>query len=158
MKIDLKQLPNARLDFISPMLAKPTEQLPSGAGWLYEVKLDGYRTLVMKKRGKITIFSRRGNVVNARYPKMPAAFDFLTNGTIVDGELVVLDDQGKPSFSALQHSRGPVTSSLYFYAFDLLAYAGRDLRKLPLSDRRTLLEDYALNSIRDPVRLSAVFK
>ncbi len=124
MKIDLKQLPNARLDFISPMLAKPTEQLPSGAGWLYEVKLDGYRTLVMKKRGKITIFSRRGNVVNARYPKMPAAFDFLTNGTIVDGELVVLDDQGKPSFSALQHSRGPVTSSLYFYAFDLLAYAG----------------------------------
>lgn len=156
MKIDLKQLPKARLDFIPPMLAKLTDEPPSGPNWLYELKLDGYRTLVMKKHGDIILFSRRGNVVNARYPKIPSAFTFLPDGTILDGELVVLDDEGKPSFSALQHARGPLTS-LYFYAFDLLACEGRELRKLPFSNRRTLLEKYALKGMNDPVRLSVVF-
>jgi DNA ligase D-like protein (predicted ligase) len=156
MKVDLKRLPKARLDFISPMLAKPTEQLPSGPDWVYEVKLDGYRTIVMKKRGRMTIFSRRGNVVNGRYPKMPASFDFLPDNTMVDGELVVLDAEGKPSFSALQHAAGSVTS-LYFYAFDLLILDGKDLRKLRLTDRRILLEEHTLVGMTDPVRLSMSF-
>ena len=138
------------------MLAKPTADMPSGSGWLYEFKLDGYRTLVMKKGGRITMFSRRGNVVNARYPKMPPAFMFLPEDTIVDGELVVLDAQGRPSFSALQHTQGAV-KSLYFYVFDLLALEGTDLRKLAFTDRRRLLEEYVLRGMSDPVRLSIVF-
>ena len=156
MKVDLRQLPKSRLDFVKPMLARPVDRLPSGAGWLYELKLDGYRTLVVKQRRSVTLFSRRGNILNARFPTIASAFSFLPNDTIVDGELVVLDEQGRPSFSALQNSRF-TPDALHFYAFDLLAFRGRDLRKLSLSDRRTLLEDDALTGICDPVRLSAVF-
>src|SRR5215207_6796841 len=156
MKVDIQQLPKARLDFIKPMLARLVDRLPSGADWVYELKLDGYRALVTKKRGIVTLFSRRGNNLSAVFPTIAAAFSFLENDVIVDGELVVLDEEGRPSFSALQHSRF-TTDALHFYAFDLLAYQGRDLRKLPLLERRSLLEGHALKGMRDPVRLSAVF-
>jgi DNA ligase D-like protein (predicted ligase) len=156
MSVDLRQLPKAQLEFIEPMLARLVAELPSSADWFYELKLDGYRALVMKKRGRTTLFSRRGNNLNGPFPRIASAFSFLPDDTIVDGELVVLDDQGKPSFSALQHSRF-TPNALYFYAFDLLAYQGKDLRKLPLAERRILLEDSALKDRRDPVRLSFVF-
>lgn len=156
MSVDLKELPKARLEFIKPMLAKPVDNLPSGADWLYELKLDGYRALLMKKRGMVTLFSRRGNNLNARFPSIARAFSFLENNTILDGELVVLDEHGIPSFSALQHLRF-TPEALYFYTFDLLAFKGKDLRKLPLAERRSLLEGSALKGMRDPVRLSAVF-
>ena len=156
MKTDLRQLPKARLDFIKPMLAKPVAQLPAGSNWLYELKLDGYRTLALKQRNLVTLFSRRGNNMNLHFPTIAAACSFLPNDTIADGEVVVLDESGKPSFSALQHSRF-TPDALYFYIFDLLAYQGKDLRKLPLAERRRLLEDHALKGMRDPVRLSPVF-
>ncbi len=156
MKVNLQQLPKARLDFIKPMLAKLVDRLPVGSDWLYELKLDGYRALVLKKRGVVTLFSRRGNNLSGVFPTIAAAFSFLPDDAIVDGELVVLDEEGKPSFSALQHSRF-TADALHFYAFDLLAFQGRDLRKLPLLDRRCLLEAYALKGMRDPVRISAVF-
>ena len=156
MKTDLRQLPKARLDFIKPMLAKPAAQLPAGSNWFYELKLDGYRTFALKQRGVVTLFSRRGNQMNLHFPTIAAACAFLTDGTIVDGEVVVLDESGRPSFSALQHSRF-TPDALYFYIFDLLAYQGRDLRKLPLTECRRLLEDHALKGMRNPVRLSAVF-
>src|SRR5215207_1943139 len=155
MKLDLQELPTARLDFIPPMLARLVEQLPSGTGWLYEVKLDGYRALVVKKRGVTTLFSRRGNNLNLKFPTIARAFSFLPDDTIVDGELVVLDDQGKPSFSALQNSRF-TPDALYFYVFDLIAFQKKDVRRLPLVDRRRLLEDYVLKDMRDPVRLSEI--
>lgn len=156
MKFDLRRLPAARLDFIKPMLARPSDRLPAGADWLYELKLDGYRTLVVKKRGEVTLFSRRGNNLNGRFPTIAGAFSFLSDDAMLDGELVVLDEDGKPSFSALQNSRF-TPDALYFYVFDLLAYQGKDLRKLLLLERRTFLESYALEGMRDPVRLSAVF-
>ena len=138
MKIDLRKLPKAQLGFVKPMLAKSVDELPSGKQWIYELKLDGYRALVMKQRRAVTIFSRRGNNLNSSFAPLVRAFSFLPNDTIVDGELVVL--------------------ALHFYVFDLLAYEGRDLRKLPLGDRRVLLEDHALQNMRDPVRLSPVFE
>jgi len=156
MNIDLEQLPKARLDFVTPMLARPVNELPSGTGWLYELKLDGYRVLVLKTRGNVTLFSRRGNNLSNIYPTITRAFTFLPDNTMVDGELVVLDEQGRPSFSALQKSRF-TPGTLQLYLFDLLTYQGRDLRKLPLVQRRELLEDYALEGIRDPIRISPVF-
>src|SRR5215211_2466135 len=157
MNIDVRQLPKARLDFIPPMLARPVNELPSGPGWLYELKLDGYRVLVLKARGVTNLFSRRGNNLSNNYPIITRAFSFLPDDTMVDGELVVLDEQGRPSFSALHKSRF-TPDALHFYVFDLLTYQGRDLRKLPLVQRRELLEAYVLKGMRDPIRLSAVFK
>src|SRR5215203_3991678 len=156
MKVDLQALPTARLDFIPPMLARLVEDLPSGADWLYELKLDGYRTLVLKKRGVTTLFSRRGNILTNKFPTIALAFSFLPDDTMVDGELVVLDDQGRPSFSALQHSRF-TPDAVHLYVFDVLTYQGRDVRKIPLVQRRELLEDYVLKDMRDPIRLSPVF-
>ena len=157
MKIDLGKLPKARLDFVKPMLAKSVDELPSGKHWIYELKLDGYRALVMKKRRTVTIFSRRGNNLNSKFASMVRAFSFLPDDSIIDGELVVLDEDGKPSFGALQHSQF-TTDALHFYVFDLLAYEGKDLRKLPLAERRVVLEDHALKGMRDPVRLSEIFE
>jgi DNA ligase D-like protein (predicted ligase) len=156
MTVDLRHLPQVRLAFIKPMLAKLTDSLPTQGNWFDELKLDGYRALVMKKCGTITLFSRRGNVLNQRFPALADAFDFLPDNTIIDGEVVALDDQGRPSFSALQNY-GPRLKSIYFYAFDLLVYEGKDLRKLPLSDRRIVLEKYALPGMRDPMRVSSIF-
>jgi DNA ligase D-like protein (predicted ligase) len=156
MSVELRHLPLARLDFIKPMLAKLTNSLPTQGNWFYELKLDGYRALVMKKRGTITLFSRRGNELNQRFPALAEAFDFLPDNTIIDGEVVALDDQGRPLFSALQNY-SPRLKSIYFYAFDLLVYEGKDLRNLPLSDRRIVLEKYALPGMRDPVRVSSIF-
>lgn len=156
MKIDLQQLPKARLDFIPPMLARPVAELPSGTNWTYELKLDGYRALVLKRRGVVTLFSRRGNNLSDNYPTITRAFSFLPDDTMVDGELVVLDDEGRPTFSALHKSRF-TPDALHFYVFDVLAYQGRDVRKLPLVERRELLEEYVLKGMRDPIRLSAVF-
>ena len=155
MKIDLRDLPTARLDFIPPMLARLVPDLPSGPDWLYEVKLDGYRALVLKNRGVITVFSRRGNNLNARFPSIVNAFSFLPDGSMIDGELVVLDDEGRPAFSALHKSRF-APDALYFYVFDLVAFRKKDVRRLPLIDRRRLLEEHALKGMRDPVRLSEV--
>ena len=155
MKIDLQTLPTARLDFISPMLARLVEDLPSGADWLYELKLDGYRALVLKNRGVTTVFSRRGNILNQKFPTIARAFSFLPDDSMIDGELVVLDDQGKPSFSALQNSRF-TPEALYFYVFDLIALRKKDVRSLPLVERRKLLDDHVLKRMRDPVRLSEI--
>ena len=156
MTVDLRKLPAARMDFVKPMLARPVNELPTGSHWLYELKLDGYRVLVMKEGGTVTLFSRRGNNLNSAFPRIAASFSFLPDDTILDGELVVLDDAGKPSFAALQKHKF-TQDALHFYAFDLIAYKGKDLRKLPLDDRRTLLEGSALTRMRDPVRLSSVF-
>src|ERR1051325_173610 len=156
MKSALGKLHKARLDFVNPMLAKSVDELPSGKHWVYEFKLDGYRALVMKKRRAITIFSRRGNNLNRPFASIVSAFSFLPDNTIIDGELVVLDERGKPSFSALHHSQF-TPDALHFYVFDLIAYEGRDLRKLTLAERRVLLEDQALKGMRDPIRLSEIF-
>lgn len=157
MRVNLRKLPNAHMGFVKPMLPLLVAQLPSGANWLYELKLDGYRVLIVKQRRVVTVFSRRGNSLNSGFPTIAAAFSFLADNTILDGELVVLDEKGKPSFAALQkHNFTP--DALFFYAFDLIAYQGKDLRSLPLADRRTLLEGSALSRLRDPVRLSSVFQ
>src|ERR1043166_6357773 len=156
MNVDLEQLPKARLEFVPPMLARPAAELPSGTNWIYELKLDGYRALVLKTRGVVTLFSRRGNNLSNNYPTITRAFSFLPDDTIVDGELVVLDDEGRPTFSALHKSRF-TPDALHFYVFDLLAYQRRDVRKLPLVERRELLEQYVLKGMRDPIRLSVVF-
>jgi bifunctional non-homologous end joining protein LigD len=153
--IDLHSLPAAKLTFIEPMLAKLTNHLPETSEWFYEIKLDGYRALAVKRAGRVTLYSRRGNKLNARFPAIAKAFDFLPDKTAVDGEVVALDDHGRPSFSTLQNSltRG---AALYFYAFDLVACESKDVRRLPLNSRRELLTQLVAKAT-EPIRMSASF-
>jgi ATP-dependent DNA ligase len=110
--------------FIKPMLLLRREHLPEGAEWMYETKLDGYRALAIKSAGRIQLRSRNDNDFTARYAGIVTALAALPDETVVDGEVVAVDCDGKPSFNELQNydcSRSP----LFFYIFDLLLLSGR---------------------------------
>ncbi|MGH7768375.1 MAG: non-homologous end-joining DNA ligase [Candidatus Binatia bacterium] len=137
--VDLESLPRARLGFIEPMYAKPVAELPDDPDkWLYEVKLDGYRCLALKDKNRVTLFSRRGNALNDDFPTIAEGLMDLEDGTMIDGEIVALDKDGRPSFHALQNYRSG-KRSLHYYVFDLLSYRGKSLLRVELRDRRELL-------------------
>jgi ATP-dependent DNA ligase len=93
-------------------------ELPDGGLWTYEGKLDGYRCLAAKRDGKIVLWSRRCNGFSARFPAIARSCENLPSDTLVDGEVVAIDDTGRVSFNALQHSRPK--AHVQFYAFDVL--------------------------------------
>ena len=112
------------------MLAATAGAVPVGRDWTYEVKWDGYRTLVRKDRGRITLLSRNLKDATAQYPGVArAAAAAGADALLLDGEIVALDDEGRPSFQSLHHQSAHV---IVFYAFDLLHLNGRDLMRLPL--------------------------
>ena len=119
------------------MAARVVDELPSGEDWIYEVKFDGYRALLMKDGARLQIRSRNDKDLTARYPGIAAAAARLRAGqAIVDGEVVAVDRHGRPSFQALQHRGAHPDYTVVFYAFDLLQLEGRDLTGAPLTERR----------------------
>jgi bifunctional non-homologous end joining protein LigD len=139
--------------FIEPMLLLRTESLPDGSNWLIELKLDGYRALAIKTGGKLQLRSRNNNDFTARFPAIAKALSSIPDETVIDGELVALDESGRPSFNTLQNygsSRAPV----FYYAFDLLLLSGRSVMNENLDTRRELLERKVLAKVREPVRYS----
>jgi ATP-dependent DNA ligase len=100
----------------------------------------------------VQLLSRRNNVLNTQFPGIVAALDRLPHGSIVDGEIVALDEEGRPSFHLLQNHRSEA-STIVFYAFDVLAYGGKRVVSLPLAKRRDVLQR-ALERVPEPVRLS----
>jgi bifunctional non-homologous end joining protein LigD len=155
--VDLESLPEAAVRFIEPMLAQPMPELPvDHRKWLYEIKLDGYRCLVGKNSSKITLWSRRGNLLTKQFPRIARSGKALAPGTLLDGEIVALDEAGRPSFNLLQHHRSKA-QSIKFYAFDILVYRGRSVVGLALENRRELLRE-ALSAAEDPIRLSEAFE
>ena len=126
--------------FVTPMAARVVDTLPEGAEWLYEVKFDGYRALVIKNGSRVEIRSRNDKDLTAAYPGIAAAARKLeAREATVDGEVVAVDANGRPSFQALQHRSGHPGYTIAFYAFDLLHLNGRDLTDEPLDSRRALL-------------------
>jgi DNA ligase D-like protein (predicted ligase) len=117
----------------------PVEKIPEGDLWTYELKLDGYRLEAVKTAGKVTLYSRRGTDLTRRFADIGDALAGLPDESVIDGELVALDEQGKPNFNLLQNFRS-TESHLVFYAFDVLVRRGEDLTKKMLSKRREILE------------------
>ncbi|HZQ53348.1 MAG TPA: non-homologous end-joining DNA ligase [Bryobacteraceae bacterium] len=153
--LDLDRLPKSPMRFVQPMQSELAAKPPEGENWQYEVKLDGYRALAIKEKGRVELYSRRTNLLNDRFPDVAKALEALEDGVIVDGELVALDPEGRPSFSLLQHHKKSDAPPVVFYVFDLLAYRGRDVTSLPLRQRRELLAQVLAN-VSQPVRVSAV--
>jgi bifunctional non-homologous end joining protein LigD len=128
----------ATVQFVEPMYAQLVQQLPDGKDWLYEVKFDGYRCLVGKSAAGVTLWSRRGNDFTAQFPNIAKACEQLPPRTLLDGEIVAIDENGRISFNLLQHHRSQA-QALLFYAFDVLIHRGINLVNEPLSKRRELL-------------------
>jgi bifunctional non-homologous end joining protein LigD len=132
------------------MFAETRDRAFSDPVWLFELKLDGYRLLASAQAGAARLFSRNGNDLSSCFPEVSQAIAALpVTSLVIDGEVVALDESGRPSFQRLQQ-RGKLTRGLdirqamvenpvTFYAFDLLAVDGFDLRPLPLSTRKQLL-------------------
>ena len=135
------------------MLLLRTEKLPEGPDWAYEIKLDGYRALAFKTGGKLQLRSRNDNDFAPRYPSIAKALASLPDDTAVDGEIVALDAEGKPSFNALQNY-GSSKADLIFYVFDVMVLAGKDVMGEPLRQRRELLEKKVLTKLDEPIRYS----
>jgi DNA ligase D-like protein (predicted ligase) len=126
--------------FVEPMAALAVDTLPEGPEWSYELKLDGYRALIIKDGASIKIRSRKDKDLMPMYPAVAAAGRRLyAEQAIVDGEIVAVDKEGRPSFQALQHRGTHPNHTIVFYAFDLLHLDGADTRALPLETRRVKL-------------------
>jgi hypothetical protein len=128
---ELESLPKAKAAFIEPMLLLRTGALPEAANWLYELKLDGYRALAINSAGRVQLRSRNDNDFSVRYPAIIKALASLPSETVIDGEVVALDESGRPSFNILQNygsSKGPIL----YYVFDVLVLAGWDVMGMPL--------------------------
>lgn len=144
--------PRRRVGFIEPMLLLRTDKLPADPGqWLYQLKLDGYRAIAFKTGGKVHLRSRNDNDFNTRYPKVVRGLARLPNETVIDGELIAVGDDGRPSFNALQNYGSANTTILYF-VFDVLVLDGRDLTGETLERRREVLERKIVPTLVEPVR------
>jgi bifunctional non-homologous end joining protein LigD len=149
----LSALPKAEIQFIEPMYARLVNELPEGKEWLYEVKFDGYRCLAGRDSAGVILWSKRGNLFIKQFPQIARACERLPPGTLVDGEIVALDEIGRISFNLLQHHRSKA-QALLFYVFDVLVYRGRSLLKEPLERRRETLREI-FNGIKPaPIALS----
>jgi bifunctional non-homologous end joining protein LigD len=132
--------PSALPSFVTPMAATAVKQLPEGEEWLYEVKFDGYRSLIIKTGSSVQLQSRNHKNLTPMYPGIAAAAQTLhAHQAVVDGEIVALDESGRPAFQALQHRSSHPHHHIVFYAFDILHLGGRDMMGEPLEERRALL-------------------
>jgi DNA ligase D-like protein (predicted ligase) len=154
---ELESLPKTKAAFIEPMLLQRTEALPEGANWIYELKLDGYRALGIKTQGQAHLRSRNDNDFRLRYPAIVKVLASLPDETVIDGEVVAVDESGRPSFNILQNY-GSSKAPVLYYVFDVLVLAGRDVMSRPLSARREILERRILPKLGEPIRYSPELK
>jgi len=153
LRARLDALPRTEASFIEPMECGLVSKLPEGPDWTYEVKLDD-RAMGVKTSREAIIYSRNCKNFNKRYPYIAEALGYLPADTVIDGEIVALDDSGRPDFHRLQHFVAEA-ARIHYFVFDLLISNGRDLTKLPLSERRKHLAALELRSPR--IRISEQF-
>ena len=137
--------------FIDPMLLLKTERLPESHDVIYELKLDGYRAIAFKTGGRVCLRSRNDNDFASRYSSITKGLQAMPDETVIDGEVVALDESGKPSFNLLQNY-GSGGAPLIFYVFDVMILAGKDVMGETLEARRGLLETKILPKLDEPIR------
>src|SRR4029453_452534 len=119
------------------MFASSATPLPKGPHWSYEVKFDGYRTLALKDGQRVKLLSRNLKDATRLYPSVARQVARLHSESVLfDGEIVAVDEEGRPAFQALHHQ---TVHTLVYYVFDVLHLDGRDLTATPLDERREML-------------------
>src|SRR5437870_3693958 len=111
---------------IKPMLCKLIKEPFDSKDWIFEIKLDGYRALVVKRK-KVRILSRNGISFNDRFPELVKEIEKLPGTFVLDGEIVILDRKGRSSFQLLQNYQGEQVGVPYYYSFDILSLNNKDL-------------------------------
>jgi ATP-dependent DNA ligase len=144
----------ATAKFVEPMLLLRTDALPEGERWEYQLKLDGYRAIAFKSKGTVHLRSRNDKDFSLRYTAVVKGLAKLPDETVIDGEVVALGEDGRPSFATLQNF-GSSVGQVQYYVFDLLMLAGKSLIGEPLKVRRALLERNILPKLKEPVRYAA---
>lgn len=143
--VDPRALPGARTaklrGDVAPELATLVTEVPDGVEWLHEVKFDGYRILLQLEGKQVRCLTRRGNDWAARMPSLVrAAAELGFRDALLDGEVCVLERDGTTNFQRLQNSlNAGADDTVVYYAFDLLHFAGKDLRAVPLLERKRAL-------------------
>jgi bifunctional non-homologous end joining protein LigD len=138
---DLKDAPVKPMrQAIKPMLATPVREPFDHPDWIFEVKWDGYRAVAEIRDGGVSLYSRNGISFDKKYFPIAEALRKFGFDAVLDGEIVVVDDQGRPDFQALQHYQDSGSGHLLYYVFDLLYFRGHDLTDLPLQRRKELLK------------------
>jgi DNA ligase D-like protein (predicted ligase) len=152
----LDSLPKTEASFVEPMECLSVSRLPEGPTWIWEIKLDGFRALAVKSRTGLTLFSRRKKSFNRQFAHIVEGLADLPEGTVVDGEVVAMDENGRPDFNLLQNFRAE-PSRIQYYVFDVLCWKDRDLTRVPLVERRALLKSVVV--IRDKrIRIADYFE
>jgi DNA ligase D-like protein (predicted ligase) len=142
-----------KVGFVEPMLSLPVAKLPEGPVWSYELKFDGYRALGLKADDQIQLLSRNGKNFTKRFTLIAQALEKLPDETMIDGEIVAFDSEGRPSFNVLQNHRSRETE-LQLYVFDLLIFRGKDQTQQPLEKRRELLRTKVIPRLPGTIRYS----
>lgn len=145
-------LPN----FIPPQLATLVKEPPSGEEWLHESKFDGYRMLCRIERGRVTFWSRNGNDWTEKFQNVIEAVKSLdVTSAMLDGEIVIVDAQGRSSFQKLQRAMGKATTTGFAYeVFDLIHLDGFSLTQTPLKHRKELLKRVVGSNSHGVIRYS----
>ena len=126
--------------FISPMLATLHDEAFDDPAWIFEIKWDGYRAVTEIKGGEVKLYSRNGLSFADMYPPIVSALEALEDDVVLDGEIVVFNDQEKPDFQRLQQYGEHQSSSIAYYVFDCLRYRGQSITHLPLFERKQIAQ------------------
>ena len=142
-QLDRQRLAQGKPRFVEPMKALLVKELPRGDSWLYEIKFDGVRALAIKDGRAVSLISRAEKVLTDKYALVTSELERLpARQVVLDGEVVAVDERGRPSFQLLQsyHMAGAKKPPLVYYVFDLLHLDGKDLLRLPLLQRKAMAE------------------
>ena len=138
----LKTVPSQKFPgSITPMLATLVDKPFDQEGWIYEVKWDGYRALAFMNKGKVDLKSRNNKSFNDKFYPITQILSKWKINAVIDGEVVVVGENGISNFGNLQNWRSEADGELIFYVFDILWYEGKDLTALPLTERKLILKE-----------------
>src|SRR2546422_2788823 len=157
---EISKVPGARKSklpsFIPPQLATLVKEPPSGDEWLHELKFDGYRMLCRIDRRRVTVWSRNGKDWTEKFQNVVQALKSLkATSAMLDGEIVIVDAQGRSSFQKLQRAMGKATVSGFAYkVFDLIYLDGFNLTQTPLKHRKELLQNLVGTNSHGVIRYS----
>ena len=125
---------------IKPMLAESVDEAFDRKDWIFEMKWDGYRTIAEIESGKVKLYSRNAQSFDEKFAEVKKSLEKFPGNAVLDGEVVVVDKEGKPNFGWLQDYPNKKPGELVYYVFDIIHYDGRNLKNLPLIERKTLLQ------------------